>query len=196
MTVDTAAINAAIMHCGGLAFKSGLVFLTGTLVLKSDLVIVVENNATILGAKGHIMVPPPNPQPASRWYPEGGYQDYGHTHWADSLFFGHAVSNVTVMGGGTVDGNGALQSGTPKAGDGCKMFGFVDSTGVTLSGVTTRRGGWFTVLATNTEHLTLKGMTIHAARDALDIMGCRHVLITEMNISGGGDDAVKFGSDY
>ena len=38
-------------------------------------------------------------------------------------------------------------------------------------------------------------MTIHAARDAMDIMGCRHVLITGMKISGGGDDAVKFGSD-
>ena len=37
-------------------------------------------------------------------------------------------------------------------------------------------------------------MTIHAARDAMDIMGCRHVLITGMKISGGGDDAVKFGS--
>ena len=39
-------------------------------------------------------------------------------------------------------------------------------------------------------------MTIHAARDAIDIMGCRHVLITAMDISGGGDDAVKFGSDF
>ena len=36
-------------------------------------------------------------------------------------------------------------------------------------------------------------MTIHAARDAVDIMGCRHVLITRMDISGGGDDAVKCG---
>jgi hypothetical protein len=44
--------------------------------------------------------------------------------------------------------------------------------------------------------LTIHGMTIHASRDAIDIMGCRHVLITEMSISGGGDDAVKFGSDY
>jgi hypothetical protein len=30
----------------------------------------------------------------------------------------------------------------------------------------------------------------------MDIMGCRHVLITNMTISGGGDDAVKFGSDF
>eukprot|EP01050_Picozoa_sp_SAG11_P013301 SAG11_NODE_1542_length_4717_cov_2.974881_5_plen_241_part_01 len=53
VTVDTAAINAAVVHCGGLTFRSGLVFLTGTIKLKSNLVIVIENNATILGAKGH-----------------------------------------------------------------------------------------------------------------------------------------------
>ena len=123
-------------------------------------------------------------------------QDYGHTHWADSLFYGHAVSNVTIRGEGVVDGNGALKQGQPAPGSGCKMFGLVDSTGVTLSGLTTRGGGWFTILATNTEHLVISGMTIHAARDAIDIMGCRHVLITAMNISGGGDDAVKFGSDF
>jgi polygalacturonase len=142
------------------------------------------------------MVPPPNPQPPSHWYPEGGYQDYGHTHWADSLFYGESVANVSITGEGTVDGNGALLQGTPKPGYGCKMFGLVGSSDVTLRGLTTHSGGWFTILATDTEHLTIAGMTIHAARDAIDIMGCRHVLITDMDVSGGGDDAVKFGSDY
>ena len=196
VAVDTAAINAAIRGCGGLLFKAGLVFLTGTIELKSNLVVDVQENCTILGAKGHIMAPPPNPQPPSHWYPQGGYQDYGHTHWADSLFYGRSLSNVTIGGRGIVDGNGAILQGQPAPGSGCKMFGVVDSTGVTLSGLTTFRGGWFTILATNTEHLTIAGMTIHAARDAIDVMGCRHVLITDMHISGGGDDAVKFGSDY
>ena len=153
-TVDTAAINAAIGACGGLTFKGGLIFLTGTLNLKSNLHLVVEENSTILGAKGAIMVPPHNPQPPSHWYPEGGYQDYGHTHWADSLFYGDSVSNVSITGSGTIDGNGALKSGTPSAGFGCKMFGLVGSTNVTLRGLTTHAGGWFTILATDTDRLT------------------------------------------
>lgn len=78
----------------------------------------------------------------------------------------------------------------------CLRCARTPSSGVSLAGLTTRGGGWFTILATNTEHLTISGLTIHAARDAMDIMGCRHVLITGMNISGGGDDAVKFGSDF
>ena len=31
----------------------------------------------------------------------GGFQDYGHTHWADSLFYGRAVTNVTISGVGS-----------------------------------------------------------------------------------------------
>ena len=135
-------------------FKGGLIFLTGTLNLKSNLHLVVEENSTILGSKGAIMVPPHNPQPPSHWYPEGGYQDYGHTHWADSLFYGDSVSNVSITGSGTIDGNGALKSGTPSAGFGCKMFGLVGSTNVTLRGLTTHAGGWFTILATDTDRLT------------------------------------------
>jgi hypothetical protein len=200
VTVDTAAINAAVRGCGGVMFSAGLTFLTGTIVLKSNLVLVMQGD--ILAAAGHIMVPPPNPQPPSHWYPQGGYQDYGHTHWADSLarcsflqtdfaikvvlsaielhtcsglkrwqacapkacfsgvhsllpkvllrprpatdlatlqFYGNGVSNVTLRGAGTVDGHGALEQGTPSEGNGCKMFGLVDSTGVTLSGMC---GAW------------------------------------------------------
>ena len=208
VTIDTAAINAAVAGCGGVTFPRGGTFLTGgwataqqqrtmtsirnlpcpylprpagrswsppatprrqprsslsadsvaptlvsttnnrvgvtpdtppssgTIKLESNRVVVVEENATVLGARGHIMVPPPNPAVVpSRWYPEGGYQDYGHCHWADSLFYGHSVANVTIRGAGTVDGNGALAGGTPPAGSGMgtKMFGLVDSTGAVQS---------------------------------------------------------------
>jgi polygalacturonase len=101
------------------------------------------------------------------------------------------------MGTGTIDGNGALGQGEPKKpGTGCKAFGLVGSTAIAIRGVTIKHGGWFSILATDCEQLTISGVTIAAARDAMDIMGCRHVLIEDMNISGGGDDAVKFGSDW
>lgn len=103
------------------------------------------------------------------------------------------------MGSGTIDGNGVLGSGEPKksdSGQGTKAFGLVASTGITISGISIKRGGWFSILATDCEQLTITGVTIAAARDAMDIMGCRHVLIEKMKISGGGDDAVKFGSDW
>jgi polygalacturonase len=109
------------------------------------------------------------------------------------------VHNVRVIGSGTIDGNGAILQGAPpnaSVGQGTKAIGLVDSTHVTVDGVTLLRGGWFTILATNCEHLTITRVTIRAARDAMDIMGCRHVYMSQLNISGGGDDAVKFGAEW
>ena len=207
VTLDSVAIANAIAACDHVVFPGGKHFLTGTVELRSNLVLEVVGS--ILGAAGHIATPPPNPfvqptpfEPGGRGCPWGdhcgGYQDYGHCYWADSLLHGNGVSNVTVMGSGTLSGNGALLQGAPPGdvGKGTKAIGLVDSHHITIAGVTILAGGWFTVLATNCEHLTLSGITIRAARDALDIMGCRHVLLENMNISGGGDDAVKFGNDW
>ena len=194
--VDTAAIAKAIEACEHVVFPAGKQFLTGTITLRSHL--TLEVNGDILGAVGHIQKPPKNPfLPKTPFEPSGGYQDYGHSHWADSLLHGDSVFNVTVMGSGTIDGNGALGQGEPKKpGTGCKAFGLVGSSFIAIRGVSIKRGGWFSILATDCEQLIISGVTIAAARDAMDIMGCRHVLIEDMNISGGGDDAVKFGSDW
>ena len=196
--LDSRAIASAITACDHVVFPAGRQFLTGTITLRSGLTLEVEG--TILGAAGHILTPPTNPNlPPSPYEGEGGYQDYGHSHWADALLHGDSVSDVTIMGSGTLDGNGALGTGEPHkkdSGKGCKAFGLVRSTGITIRGVTIKDGGWFSILATDCEHLLISGVTIHAARDAIDIMGCRHVFMEHMHISGGGDDAVKFGSDW
>ena len=177
--LDSRAIASAITACDHVVFPAGKQFLTGTITLRSGLTLEVEG--TILGAAGHILTPPTNPNlPPSPYEGEGGYQDYGHSHWADALLHGDSVSDVTIMGSGTLDGNGALGTGEPHkkdSGKGCKAFGLVRSTGITIRGVTIKDGGWFSILATDCEHLLISGVTIHAARDAIDIMGCRHVFM-------------------
>ena len=214
VTLDSAAIAAAIEACDHVVFPAGKRFLTGTVELRSNL--TLEVLGTILGAKGSIAVPPRNPfmvanpfegDPANPGCPFatgpqhgcGGYQDYGHSYWADAVLHGAGVRNVRVVGGGTIDGNGAILEGTPpnaSVQQGTKAIGLVDSSQITIDGVTVLRGGWFSILATNCEHLTITRVTIRAARDAMDIMGCRHVYMSGLNISGGGDDAVKFGAEW
>tara|TARA_B110000208_G_scaffold187762_1_gene246278 strand:+ start:5528 stop:6406 length:879 start_codon:yes stop_codon:yes gene_type:complete len=213
VALDTVAIGRAIAACDHVVFPFNKSFLTGTIELRSNL--TLEILGSILGAAGNITTPPKNPfvtpnpfepghAPGGRGCPFenncGGYQDYGHCYWADSLLHGNNVHSVRVIGSGTIDGNGALLGSVDSKmytkTMGTKAIGLVDSTGVTIDGLTIRRGGWFTILATNCEHLTLSGVTIAAHRDALDIMGCRHVHMERMNISGGGDDAVKFGADW
>jgi polygalacturonase len=145
----------------------------------------------VIGApKGghHYLTPPHNPWDA--------YQDYGHSHWEDALFFGRALVNLTVRGAGTIDGGGQLASGNPQDGDGCKMFGLVSCEGVTIEGLSLQRGGWFTLLATNVTGLRVEGTNVTAQRDGFDVVGCRDVLVNNVRVEGGGDDAMVFKSDY
>ena len=101
VTLDSAAIAAAIEACDHVVFPAGKRFLTGTVELRSNL--TLEVLGTILGAKGSIAVPPRNPfmvanpfegDPANPGCPFatgpqhgcGGYQDYGHSYWADAVY--------------------------------------------------------------------------------------------------------------
>jgi len=59
-----------------------------------------------------------------------------------------------------------------------------------------RGGGWFTILATNVTGLTLHRLHVTAQRDGFDVVGCRRVSVDQVNITGGGDDAMVFKSDY
>ena len=84
------------------------VLYTGTVVLKSNLIINVPAGVAVHGApKGgnHYLVSDRNPHDM--------YQDYGHSHWKDSLFYGKGLDNVTFKGAGSISGNGALSEGEP-----------------------------------------------------------------------------------
>jgi|EP01046_Picozoa_sp_COSAG06_P005606 hypothetical protein len=104
VTLDSAAISAAIKACDHVVFPAEKQFLTGSIELRSNL--TLEVLGTILGAKGSIAIPPKNPfmaanpfegdpknpgcpfaQQPSQWRTApgcGGYQDYGHSYWAVS----------------------------------------------------------------------------------------------------------------
>ena len=86
-------------------------------------------------------------------------------------------------------------SNRPKRGDGCRMFGIVSSSNVAFYDLHMEQGGWFTGLLTNITRLVIDGVTVIAARDCFDIVSSRHVLVQNVHISGGGDDAVVLKSD-
>lgn len=76
------------------------------------------------------------------------------------------------------------------------MWGIVSSADITLTNLTLESGGWFTLLATNVSGLRLEKLNVQAQRDGFDIVGCRDVVVNEVVIEGGGDDAVVFKSDF
>jgi polygalacturonase len=106
-TVDTTAINKAIgtaaVAGGGTVYFPAGTYLTFSIRLKSNITIYLENGAVILAAdpkehSGAYDTPEPN-----QW---DMYQDFGHSHWQNSLFWGIGVENVAFLGQGRIDGKG------------------------------------------------------------------------------------------
>ena len=105
-TINTKAIQAAIDQCaqtGGEVIVPAGIFATGTLYIKSNVTIYLADAAKILGS------------PSFADYPNNKVQYKNFfTHFPDgsvrtnkALLFAEGVSNITITGKGTIDGNGA-----------------------------------------------------------------------------------------
>ena len=98
VTLDSPAINAAIDRAhaqgGGMVYLSPGIYLSGTVVLKSNVTLYLEAGAVILGSKDVTQyTPQPGPPPGA---------DANTRH----LIFARNAENVTLCGPGTVDGQG------------------------------------------------------------------------------------------
>jgi polygalacturonase len=111
-TVDSPAINKAIEAAaaagGGTVFLPAGTYLSFSIRLKSNITLKLGNGATLLagdpaGGKGRYDAAEPN-----EW---DLYQDYGHSHWQNSLIWGIGIENVAILGPGRIDGKGLTRQG-------------------------------------------------------------------------------------
>jgi polygalacturonase len=106
-TLDTPAVNRAIEAAaaaggGTVRFPAGT-YLCFSIRLKSNVGLHLDHGAIILAAdpskdRGSYDQPEPN-----EW---DMYQDFGHSHWQNSLIWGINVENVSIEGPGLIDGRG------------------------------------------------------------------------------------------
>ena len=106
-TLDSEVINktidAAATAGGGTVFLPAGTYMSFSIRLKSNITLYLDNGATILAAdpkenKGGYDLPEPNEFDM--------YQDFGHSHWKNSLIWGIGVENVAIVGQGKIDGKG------------------------------------------------------------------------------------------
>lgn len=111
-TVDTPAINRAIdaaaLTGGGTVHFSAGTYRCFSIHLKSNIALYLDAGATILAADpkdgdGNYDAPEPN-----RW---DKYQDFGHSHWHNSLIWGENLENVSILGPGMIWGKGLVRNG-------------------------------------------------------------------------------------
>jgi polygalacturonase len=99
-TINTKAIQAAVDKCseehGGRVIVPAGVFMSGTIVLKNDVILYLAEGAEIKGS------------PDSKDYPDQKTSEGKKATWA--LIVAQNVNHITIMGHGTINGNGAVPS--------------------------------------------------------------------------------------
>jgi polygalacturonase len=200
-TLDTAAINRAIEAAatkggGVVQFPAGS-YLAFSIHLKSNVSLLLDPGATIVAAEtpssgnGGYDGPEPNP-----W---DKYQDFGHSHWHNSLIWGEGLSNVSILGPGLIWGKGLSRGSGDTAlapGVGNKSISLKNCRNVTLRDVSILHGGHFGILATGVDNLTIDNLAIDTNRDGIDVDCCRNVRISNCSVNSPWDDAICLKSSY
>jgi polygalacturonase len=199
-TLDTAAINKAIDAAaagggGTVIFPAGN-YLCYSIRLKSNIALFLEPGASIIAAD--------QPQAGQSGYDsfepnQWGdlvYQDFGHSHWHNSLIWGENLENISILGPGRIWGRGLLRDGGTTPGQGNKTIALKLCRNVILKDFTVYQGGWFVLLATGVDNLTVSNVKVDTNRDGFDIDCCRNVRISDCSINSPYDDAICLKSSY
>ena len=249
-TIDTGAINQAIDAAaaaggGTVEFPAGT-YLSFSIHLRSNIALHLDAGSILVAASPATdggRYDPPEPNEAG----DKQYQDFGHSHWHDSLIWGEDLHDVAILGPGEIYGKGIVRfagsgrrggavgstgrsrsaanaspsapaapsdaaalaqsagpNGTgfpkglppPPAGAGTKTIALKNCRNVTLRDFSVLQGGWFALLATGVDNMTIDNLRVDTNRDGFDIDACRNVRIVNCTVNAINDDAIVLKSSY
>ena len=196
-TLNTSAIQKAVDKChetgGGKVIVPSGTFLSGTITLKDNVELHLENGATLLGSYNHDDYPRQE-QPAYR-----SQKDIGGWY---ALIYAHKAKNIAITGFGTIDGQGAKQKPRPYEADDDKdgrprNILFISCKGIKVKDVFITSSGIWSQHYLNCEDGLIDGIKVynHSNRnnDGIDIDGCRRFVLTN-SIIDSLDDAISIKS--
>ncbi len=196
-TLDTDAINKAILAAaeagGGTVYFPAGTYLSFSIRLKSNIALYLDQGAVLEGAapvEGGAGYDPGEPNPHDK------YQDWGHSHWQNSLIWGENLENVSVLGTGTIYGKGLTRGGRQTPGLGNKAIALKLCRNVIIRDITILYGGHFGILATGVDNFTIDNVKMDTNRDGIDVDCCRNVRISNCTINSPWDDAICLKSSY
>jgi polygalacturonase len=198
---DTAAVSKAIQTAsesggGTVIFPAGK-YMVASARIRSNVKLQLDRDAVIEGLRYGYDAPEPNPQ-------FDRYQDFGHSHFHNSVMWGENVENFAIVGG-KVNGGGATQGDQKRpatqpdgsmAWGGDKVITIKVGRNLLFQDITHDTGAHFVYLLNDCENITVNRVTIKKSRDAIDFMGCRNVAVSECHFTGCSDDTIGIKSDY
>ncbi|HEX5154687.1 MAG TPA: glycoside hydrolase family 28 protein [Parafilimonas sp.] len=197
ITLDSKAINRAIdtiaSKGGGTLFFPAGVYLSGSIRLKSNITLYLDQGAVIEASSNVSDYDTAEP---NQW---AQYQDFGHSHWHNSLIWGDSIHNVSILGNGLIYGKGLTSEWKRDKLPielGNKAIAIVNSNHIIIRDISILHGGHFGILLSGVENVTIDNLTIDTNRDGIDIDCCNNVRITNCNINSPWDDAIVLKTSY
>jgi polygalacturonase len=190
VTKDTKAIQKAIDDCsqpgGGIVKLGGAkTYVSAPLLLKSNITLEVGVGSTLAASTDH------------EDFPE---KEEFHDHGRQAFLSSDHAENITIDGGGTIDGRGDswwMVSHTPRP----RLIVFDHSRNIRMEEITVKNSPMWQIVPYYSEHLIFRNMKVLADNpaaahntDGIDPFSSGDVLIEKVLIDTGDDDiAIKSG---
>ncbi len=192
--LSTQALQQAIDRCseggGGRVVVPAGSYTTGTLVLRSHVHLYLETGATLYGST----------RLSDYRQLKTDYLSLRTQTSTIQLIFADGVSDVTISGGGTIDGRGAAFPKLSWNDEGITrphLLRFVQSTDITVSDVTLRNSGCWMQHYLACDRVRISGIKVfnrnNYNNDALDLDGCHDVVVSDL-ICDSDDDGITLKS--
>lgn len=200
--IDSPAVNAAIEKASQDGYNSSVVILQGgvflcySVRLKSGVTLRIAGDAVLKAA------PPTDNEGYDEAEPnESHFQDFGHSHWHNSLIWGENLCNVTLDGEGLIDGTDVLtRDGQRKSVTGQttanKALSLRNCQQVTIRGLRFLSCGHFALLLTGVDDLLIENVIADTNRDGFDIDCCERVTVRNCSVNTVNDDAIVLKCSY
>ena len=195
-TIDSPAINKAIEQAakegGGTIYIPAGKYECFSIRLQSHITLYLESGAEIIAAY----------PTATEGYDEAepnefnAFQDFGHSHWKNSLIWGIGLEDITICGSGLINGKGLTREESRLPGVGNKAISLKLCKNITLKDLSMLHCGHFALLATGVDNLTIQGLKVDTNRDGFDIDCCNNVRITDCCVNSPWDDAIVLKASY
>lgn len=194
--IDSEAINAAISHAaadgGGTVYVPAGQYACYSIRLASHINLYLEQGATIVAEFPTDSIGYDAAEPNGH----NAYQDFGHSHWKNSLIWGIGLENITISGPGKIYGKGLTREGSRRKGVGNKAISLKECRNVTLKDLDMLQCGHFALLATGVDNMTISNVKVDSNRDGFDIDCCKNVRIHGCSVNTPWDDAIVLKASY
>ncbi|HEY4147378.1 MAG TPA: glycosyl hydrolase family 28-related protein [Chitinophagaceae bacterium] len=195
-TIDSDAINAAIAAAaksgGGTVYFPPGKYLSYTIRLQSNISLWIDQGAVIIGAAPVNKIGYDKPEPNAF----DMYQDFGHSHWKNSLIYGEGLHDIAIYGQGMIWGRDMTRSTNVPEGGGNKAIALKLCRNVNIRDVTILHGGHFAILATGVDNFTLDNLKVDTNRDGFDIDCCKNVRVSNCTVNSPFDDGICLKSSF